>query len=243
MCFSSSEPIAPGIAPARCALIACEMIGDELRLVMDELGCAMPVTWLDRGLHETPALLHARLTEAIAALDGKYETILLAMALCGKAVVGVGAAHAQLVIPRCHDCIHLLLPHEPDVHSLYLTRGWLSGERSLEAGFVRACQAHGEKKAMRVYRTMLRNYAAVAMIDTGAYDLASACAAIRPLAERFDLRLDRCAGTARMLRALLTGQWDGSFCCVPPGEALRLQDFLDEPMEPAEIFIQERINS
>ena len=223
----SASPFA--FAPERCAIVACEMITDELNLVMNELDCAMPVTWLDRGLHETPALLRARLEEAIASLDGAYETILLGMTLCGKAVEGVGAAHARLVIPRCHDCIHMLLSGEPDTHTLYLTRGWLSGERSLEAGFQRACQTSGEQKAMRVYRIMLKNYAAIGMIDTGAYDLPSACSVPRALAERFGLRFDLCRGSTRVLKKLLTGQWDESFCCILPGETLRLQDFLDEP--------------
>ena len=153
------------------AVIACRMLEDELLLAMRRTGKEYPVAWLESGLHETPQLLHAALMEAIAAYDGRYGVLLLAMGACGNAVDGIGAAHSTLVLPRFQDCIGLLLDEPRASDAFYLTRGWLRGERALPCAYRRARERYGEKTARAVYEIMLRNYAAFSLLDTGAYPL------------------------------------------------------------------------
>lgn len=209
------------------AVIACRMLEDELLLAMRRTGKEYPVAWLESSLHETPQLLHAALMEAIAAYDGRYGVLLLAMGACGNAVDGIGAAHSTLVLPRFQDCIGLLLDEPRASDAFYLTRGWLRGERALPCAYRRARERYGEKTARAVYEIMLRNYAAFSLLDTGAYPLSECRAEPEQLAACFDKALTTSRGTLSTLEKLLLGQWDGdAFCTVAPGARFSLLDTL-----------------
>ncbi|MEA4970663.1 MAG: DUF1638 domain-containing protein [Candidatus Pelethousia sp.] len=210
-----------------CAIIACEMLEDELAYVMRIHGCDMPITWLDRGLHDTPKRLQAQLEAAIKKYAA-YPTVLLAITLCGNALEGVGSATSRLIIPRFHDCIQMQLACERNAYSLYWTRGWLLGDQSFEAEYLRACKKYGEEKAMLVYRLMLKNYTSITMVDTGAYNIEESMDIPRAFAERFDLRLSTCKGSMRVLDKLVSGQWDEEFYTLEPGETCSLTHFLSD---------------
>jgi hypothetical protein len=49
------------VAPAGGVVLACAMLEDEVALAMRRAACALPVVWLERGLHERPEKLRAEL--------------------------------------------------------------------------------------------------------------------------------------------------------------------------------------
>lgn len=214
------------------ALIACEMLRDELELAMEECGVRPPVVWMEKGLHEYPDRLRRALQEEIDRLSPSCEHILLALAYCGGALDGLGSQDAALVAPRFDDCVRMLLSLEPgrrdyaDCHCLYLTGQWLCSDCYLLREFEGYVERYGPKKARRIQQAMLCNYRGYRMIDTGAYSLADYRAAAQADAETLGLAYGEQRGSIRILKKLLLGDWDEEFCVLPPGSCFRQSQFL-----------------
>ena len=213
-------------------LIACEMLRDEVELAMARTGIEYPTIWLDKGLHDTPEKLRASLQDKIDQLD-KYDTILLAMALCGGALDGVSCAHARLAVPKFDDCIRLILSLEPgmrnaaDARSLYYTRQWLDSAGHLTRQQEQYLEKYGEKKTKKIMRLMLANYKSCRMVDTGAYDMAQWEDRARADADALGLEYGTQHGSVRVLEKLLRQEFDEEFLVVEPGETLTQRMFLD----------------
>lgn len=96
----------------RLRCIGCEVLARPIYLAAAQSPHVVDVTFLRRGLHDTPATLRERLQaeiDAAAEADPPYDTVVLAYGLCGGATAGVGATGIPLVVPRAHDCITLFL--------------------------------------------------------------------------------------------------------------------------------------
>ena len=213
-------------------LIACEMLWDELHLAMERTGIEYPTIWLDKGLHDTPEKLRNALQDKMSQLE-EYDTILLAMALCGGALDGVSCAHATLAAPRFDDCIRMILSTEPgvrnaaDARSLYYTRQWLDSAGHLTRQQEEYIQRYGEKKGRKIMKLMLANYKSYRMVETGAYDLAEWEDRARADAAALGLEYTTQPGTVRVLEKLLRQEFDEEFLVVGPGETLTQRMFLD----------------
>lgn len=213
-------------------LIACEMLRDEVELAMARTGIEYPTIWLDKGLHDTPEKLRASLQDKIGQLD-KYDTILLAMALCGGALDGISCGHARLAVPKFDDCIRIILSLEPgmrnaaDARSLYYTRQWLDSAGHLTRQQEQYLEKYGEKKTKKIMRLMLANYKSCRMVDTGAYDMAQWEDRARADAAALNLEYGTQQGSVRVLEKLLRQEFDEEFLVVAPGETLTQRMFLD----------------
>lgn len=212
-------------------LIACEMLWDEVHLAMARTGIEYPTIWLDKGLHDTPEKLRSSLTDKLSQLEG-YDTVLLAMALCGGALDGVSCSHARLAVPRFDDCIRMILSLEPGMHnaadarSLYYTRQWLDSAGHITREMEQYVQRYGEKKAKKLMHMMLAHYKHYRMVDTGAYDLAEWETQAKADAALLDLEYGTQSGTVRVLEKLLRQEFDEEFLVVEPGEKLTQRMFL-----------------
>ena len=216
----------------RIQIIACSMLREELNRAMLETGCTLPVHWMDRGLHNNPQHLREELQTRIDQLASSADLLLLAYGLCGGALDGLKSNGPKLVIPLFHDCIQMLLagvrpPGCKAADSLYFTQSWLEDSAFLGHEYARFCAAHGEKTAQKVYRCMLQGYRAITLIDTGCYDLPQARATVNPIAQTLQLKCEVVDGSNRILRELLLGPWEESFCILNPGEVLTMNRFLD----------------
>ena len=213
-------------------LIACEMLRDEVELAMARTGIEYPTIWLDKGLHDTPEKLRASLQDKIDQLD-RYDTILLAMALCGGALDGISCGHARLAVPKFDDCIRIILSLEPgmrnaaDARSLYYTRQWLDSAGHLTRQQEQYLEKYGEKKTKKIMRLMLANYKSCRMVDTGAYDMAQWEDRARADADALGLEYGTQQGSVRVLEKLLRQEFDEEFLVVEPGETLTQRMFLD----------------
>lgn len=217
----------------RTSLIACAMLRDELERAIEETGCTIPVHWIDRGLHSSPPRLRAEVQAMVDQLTPISDSILMAYGLCGGAMEGVMSTGARLVFPLFHDCIQLLLyggdgkSHKRN-DRLYFTQGWTEDEGFIGNEYAKFCARRGEKRAQKVYRSMLSGYRAVCLVDTGCYDLPRTMGRLQPVAQT--LGLDCCVepGSNEILKELLTGRWEKHFYVLEPGEPLSMVRFLDQ---------------
>ncbi len=202
-------------------IIACRTLEKELLAAMETTGCAYPIRWLEAGQHNRK---DARRAEIQTGLDhcAEFDTVLLAMSLCGGCVTGLQTRDFQLAVPRCDDCITVLLgsrQRRTEYPATYfLTDGWLSGKDNIWAEYAHAVEKHGQMRADRIFRTMLANYEKLAFVDTCCADIAPQ---VKEIAETLHLEYTRLDGTLVWLEELLTGNWDESrFVVVPPNSSI-----------------------
>ncbi len=217
----------------RRILVACAMLEDEVRAAYAQYGRGMAIRWVDRGYHENPDTLRAKLQEMISEVETTGATqILLAIGLCGNGVVGLVSETASLVMPRFDDCINLMLctgsrdcRGKAQAGIMYLTRGWahdatmVTGQREFYA------RKYGERRADRLMKAMFGAYKGVSLIDNGCYDLDSIDDYAQACAKALDVGIQVDPGSNAILEKLLSGQWDSDILVCPPGRAIQQEDF------------------
>ena len=91
-------------------LISCEVLTREMNEVVSRSPHSIDVETLEMGLHDLGVSMRPHIQERIDAVDGAgFDAILLGYALCGRGTEGLRAGKTQLVLPRAHDCIGLLM--------------------------------------------------------------------------------------------------------------------------------------
>jgi hypothetical protein len=216
----------------RTLVIACATVFEEMA---SHLPAGMQYQVLEFGLHANPNRLRSALQEAIDAVSGQFDRILLGYGLCSRAVEGVQANGCSLVIPRVHDCIAIFLGShaaycdqsgsEPGTY--YLTKGWIEAGDMPFAEYDRLVEKYGQEKAIYLLKLMLANYKRLALINTGQYAIDRYREYARSMAEQFDLRYEEIDGSDALVKKLVHGPWDEDFVILQPGETFRLEQFLD----------------
>lgn len=201
-------------------IIACKTIENELLAAMKQVDCHFPVLWLESGLHNVPKLLHEKLQELLDGCQG-YDTVLLAMGFCGNSVVGLQARDFRMILPRCDDCITLLLGSQERRQeakaTFFMTEGWLKGERNIWVEHEACMEKYGPKRGKRIFDALFAHYQYIALVDTGAYDAAKAEEETLRIADALGMEFRHMDGTLEYLCSLLKGNWeDDRFVLIPP---------------------------
>ena len=94
----------------RLKAIHCQVLTREMSCVASQSPHSIETEIMPMGLHDLGASMRSRLQERIDASDQDgYDAILLGYALCGRGTEGLHAGKTQVVLPRAHDCIGLLM--------------------------------------------------------------------------------------------------------------------------------------
>jgi len=206
----------------RPVVVACKTLEKELHAAMEQVECAYPVYWIESGLHNTPARLNAALDAAMDHCSG-FSHVLLAMGFCGNSIVGVSTRDSFVILPRVDDCISLLLGSMDRRSALnaeglyFFTEGWLRGERTILVEYQYALKKYGPKRANAAFSAMLRHYRSAALLDTGCFDVQSARAETKQIAQILNLEYCEIPATLDHIKQLLTGPWqEDRFITIPP---------------------------
>ncbi len=214
----------------RTMVIACATVIEEM---IPHLPPDVKYQVLDFGLHVNPDALRSTLQEAIDAVSGAADKIILGYGLCSQAVVGLQSEHCALVVPKVDDCIAIFLGSGEAYReqaraapgTYYLTKGWIEAGDSPFAEFDGLVEQYGEDKAWRLMTRILKNYTRLALINTGQYELERYRDYSRRTAERFGLRYEEIPGSDTLVKRMLHGPWDGEFVIARPGEAISYMAF------------------
>ncbi len=224
----------------RYYLIACDIF---LREIAPDLALSphvFEVQFLRKGLHEDPANLRQILQEAVDQVEEsefEFDGILLAYALCGKAIHGLRARSVPLVVPRAHDCITLFLGSRQEYQrefsdhpgTYYYTAGAI--ERGGSAGtdehqsakkYQEYLEKYGEENAkylMEVEQGWLQHYTHAAYIRHKPLDFLGYDRVTKETAQKKGLEYRELPADLNLLQRMLAGQWDSEdFLVVAPGE-------------------------
>ena len=188
-------------------IIACRTLEKELLAAMEKTGCAYPIYWLEAGQHNRKDARRAEIQRALEAVTDR-DTVLLAMTFCGGCITGLKARDFRVVVPRCDDCITLLLGSQTvrkdHPATYFLTEGWLAGKDNIGAEYRRTLEKYGQTRTNRIFSAMLANYRKMAFVDTGCGDASDS---VKAIAAGLDLTYTRIPGSLSWLEELLTGRW------------------------------------
>lgn len=230
----------------RLKCLGCEVLARPIYLCAARSPHIVDVDLFQRGLHNDPPDLRARLQERIdAAKNQGYDAIVMAYGLCGQATAGLTARDIPVVIPRAHDCITLFLGSRDryreefqtnagtywyaldymergDSSNSTLTLG-VGSDTELEAVYEEYVEKYGQDNAdylMEVMGAWQNHYKRAALIDMGVGDIAAVEARAKADAARRGWVFERVAGDMILIRRLLEGDWDKDFLTLQPNQRL-----------------------
>lgn len=231
-------------------LIACQVFTREFERILARSPQAVDLELIPMGLHSLGVEMRPHLQERIDAADLLgYDAILLGYALCGRGTEGLRAGRTQLILPRAHDCIGVLMgdrhryaayfEDHPGVY--YRSPGWVefqTPDLKLEPAFPSQKSALGEQNTLdefiakygedngrylyEQFSAFRRNYSGLTYISTGIQQDDACRAQARAEAQKENWAFEEVPGSLALLDRLINGPWDAAdFLIVPPGATIR----------------------
>ncbi len=208
-------------------IIACDVLRDELEALRDP---GLEVDYVDQDLHNRPEALRAELQKRIDAAHGG-EDIVLAFGACGGATQELVSPVARLVIPRVYDCIGLLMGAQGAFEAeqakapgtYYLSTGWVRGGASMVAELNRAMAKYGASKGVHLVKLALKHYQRVLFIESQlpTPETTAARQTAAGFASTLNLALETREGSPRLLKKMVSREWDEEFRIFAAGEPIR----------------------
>jgi hypothetical protein len=239
--------------------ISCQVFTREFEYILARTVHSVDLDLVPMGLHSLGVKMRSPLQEHIDAADRLgYDAVLLGYALCGRGTEGLCAAQTQLVLPRAHDCIGVLMgdrhryatyfENHPGVY--YRSPGWVeyqTPDLKLEPAFASQKNVLGEQSTLEAFiakygeengrylheqfSSFRRHYTGLTYISTGIPSDGASRNQARSEAAGQGWTFDEVAGSISILERLVNGPWDtDDFLVVPPGAAIRA-NFGDAIME------------
>lgn len=202
-------------------MLACRNIEDEIDAAMKEAGLFYPLLYLPSGIHDKPDKMHRILQELIDSLTG-IDYLLLPMGRCGNATLGLRSDRFSLVLPRCEDCVNLILSKDSlDVHRpkgcMFFTQGWLRSSLAAPYEYDRTVAKYGEEQGKMLMQMIYGGYTHFGILDTGLYDMEKAKAALKPLAQCIPVEFMHIDAPFGILKKMVRLDLDErNFAIIPP---------------------------
>ncbi|MHB1131462.1 MAG: DUF1638 domain-containing protein [Chloroflexota bacterium] len=228
--------------PKRFKIIACNVLFRELSVCAAYSPHLIDVEFLHRSLHNDPDKLRREVQQRIdESVGAGYDYLLLGYALCSNGTAFLEARDTPLVIPRCHDCITVLLgsreAYDRTFHeapgTYYYTPGWIEREgvdkertsvdgeaarERIHAEYVEKYGAENAQYLMDMLHSWQKNYRRALFVEMGLVDMAEIKEKAKQVAAQYNWRYDECSGDLRLAQAFVRGDWDPrEFLIVPPG--------------------------
>jgi len=220
------------ISNKKIKLIICDVVLDEIQ---NEIPERWEVVKFKKSLHENSDELRNVLQDEINKSEN-FDIIILGYGLCGKGVEGLFSNNAFLVIPRCEDCISMLLgsdierKKQIDINpgTYFLTRGYIGDGDNLIVPVSFQTKNKYDKETLEwIAKELLKNYSRLAFINTGNYDPSESIETAKREAEKYNLEFEEIKGSNELLSKITCGNWDGQFLIIEPGIRIRTDMFLN----------------
>ena len=209
-------------------MLACTTLRREITTFMKKAGLRYPVFYIPDELHFFPEKLNAYLCDFISRLEN-VDFLLLPMGRCGNGTLGIPSHKTTIVLPKCCDCISLLLSGENlsnldrPKYTYFFTDSWLDYKHSLVKEYEYAVEKYGQSMGDTLTRTMYNHYKYFTYVDSGFGDFEAALTQVSPLAKAVDVEIQRVEAPCGALRKMLSLNFDEDFMLVPPGQKVEFE--------------------
>jgi len=238
------------------AIIACDVLRDEVNALTRDQLCVAATIFLRQGLHNDPPILRKELQVAVNDVEERFpevQHIALVYGLCSRGIEGVSTCRCELIVPRAHDCITLLLGdrHVYEEQSrLYPGTYWYSpgwnrchlppGPARFEAAAQEYRKRFSEDDVQYLLETeqaWMQHYSRAAYVELPAATSEGEAEHTKDCADWLKWKFDRFTGDASLLRDLVLGGWDPDrFLILSPGQTATLSAD-DQIIRPQDVGI------
>lgn len=211
-------------------MVACPTLKQEIESIMEDNGLDYPVFYLPHELHLQPDNLRAYLQDFIPRVH-HVDYLILPMGKCGNGTIGIPTGTCTLVLPKCEDCINLLLAEKSiaDVdrpkYMYFFTESWLDYRHSFTNEYLLTVEKYGQERADMVTKMMYTHYRYFGYVDTGYGDFESAKEKVEPLSKVAETEIIRLPAHLNALRRMVCLDFDENFLLVPPGQTVTREMF------------------
>lgn len=223
-------------------MVYCAVLEDEIETFAREYPNVVHFHKLPQGLHNDPPDLRAKLQNAIDEVESsqvELDAIVLGYGLCSRGSAGVSTKRLQLVIPRAHDCITLLLGSK-ERYSEYVSKhpgtywyspGWNRhhippGKDRYDTLRREYVEKYGEDNAeflMEQEQGWFTAYDRATFVDLRVVSSQADKTYTQECANWLGWQYDEQAGDQTLLRDLLNGIWDEErFLVLQPGQTAKM---------------------
>lgn len=218
--------------PEHTVILSCSSLLLHVEAAQTKMHTRFPVVNLDRRLHAEPKRMRSSILETLEALPPSCETVLAAMGYCGGSRNHIPLSR-RVVIPKVDDCITLLLHTDDTPHGNLKEAGHMyfrdcdTGAYSIEGMKEEICRTYGMEFGTSIFGSWFQNYTNADIIDTGVYDCYSEeyVTEAQKNADLIRCSLGYVEGSNRILKKLVSGQWDAQFIVLESGQEMTEQDF------------------
>jgi len=232
----------------RIHIIACRILSRELGFLAAQSQNQVDITWVGRGLHNTPENLRRHLSHTVddlyrqlaeGELEHRPDYIVLGYGLCSNGVIGVRCRDIPIVVPRTDDCIALFMgsqsrylkEFEEADGAVWLNSAWVEqSTRLIDTEDMRRrkwqeyAEKYGEDNAdylMEVETGWVSNYSTMGYIRSSVYDCEENLVSARKEAAEKGWRMREIDDDLRLLRMMVDGTWnEEEFLILKPGEEI-----------------------
>jgi len=232
----------------RIHIIACRILSRELSYLASQSANQVDITWVGRGLHNTPEQLRRHLSDTVDSIYDQLEAgeleyrpdyIVLGYGLCSNGVIGVRCRDIPIVVPRTDDCIALFMGSQERYlrefseanGAVWLNSAWVEQSlRLVDSEDMRRrrwqeyAEKYGEDNAdylMEIESSWESNYSTMGYIHSSVYDVRENLERARSEADGKGWRMREISDDLRLLRMMVDGTWnDREFLVLKPGERI-----------------------
>jgi hypothetical protein len=222
-------------------ILACRVFQGLLQRCLPEHLAGCTPTYLEYGLHRTPARLREALQAQIDAL-GEPSLVVLGYGLCGNGLAGLQAGSHRLLVPKADDCIAILLGSrrrymerfDSQPGTYYLTRGWLETGHDPLGEYEAYSQHYGVETAQWLMDQQFRHYQRLALVSHSPSDLEASRPRARRVAaycQRWGMEYEEVTGSQALVKKMFLvaageAPVDEDFVMVEPGGTVSPELFL-----------------
>jgi len=229
----------------RFQLISCEVLFREFCDAVARSPHQVDVRFLNKGLHDAggKAMHHELQKQVDEASAQPCDAVLMGYALCGNGLVGLEARSVQLVMPRAHDCIALLMGSrqiyadffDANPGTYYRSTGWLERGQALHqlamgssicsTSLDELIEHYGAENGHYLFEEFTRyqqHYRQLTYIESGLEPDGRFEEQAQNEAAGRGWVFTKVQGSLRIFRQLVNGDWpETDFLVVPPGGTVR----------------------